>query len=465
MKLAKKKNISWGSFAIAFVFLFNPNIAVIDPLPDIFGYVILSILLTKPAMISESLYDAKRAFERMIIVDAGKLLSILWVFGIDAVSERNTSLLLWTFVFGVLEALFAIPAYMKLFEGLSSLGNFYPNTSLHGKKKERSKSYTDSIKIFSVFFVVFKAVFTCLPELTVLGASTYDESSRFLELYRYIGVIRVLCALPVIVVGVAWLVSAVRYFVRVSRDTAFVESINDAYMQKRLNKTGAFVIKDVKIATAFLVIASVLTLDFNLDGINVIPDVFVVAALGISLYYFSKAVRIKKILPIVIFLLYTAATLFEDYARYYFANNYYYNAINKNEEAFVFYIITVVAVAVEGFLLVLMYFAMTRSVRSVIIEHTGYVLGKEIKSEGEQKQIEIVQKRLSKNFSIVTDVVVLCVLADSFGSLYGAFYAFLNRNFGWMSLISLACGFLLIGMTVKAVSELNEAVQTKYMFE
>ena len=76
-----------------------------------------------------------------------------------------------------------------------------------------------------------------------------------------------------------------------------------------------------------------------------------------------------------------------------------------------------------------------------------------------------MHKQLGKNFLRLSDFAAVCVLADLFASLYGAFYAFLDKNFGWMSLISVACTLLLIGMTVKAVSELREGVQTKYMLQ
>lgn len=462
---ARKKNISFGMIAVAFVFLFNPNIAIIDPLPDLIGYVILSIALSKISMISETLYDAKRAFERLVILDAGKIISIFWVFGIDAVSERNTSLLLWSFVFGFLEIIFAVPAYLKLFEGLSSLGNFHPNTAIHGKKARKKNSYTDSIKSFSAFFVVFKAIFTIMPELTAIDSITYDETSRFFDMYRYIGVIRGLCVIPILIIGFVWLVSVIKYFIRVSNDKAFRDSLNAEYSQRKITKTGAFIIKDVKIATVFMVIASIFSIDFNMDGINILPDILVVVLLGLSLFYFSKTAKVNKAFSVIVFSLFVVITLFEDYIRYYFAENYYYNAINKNAEAFNVYLITVIAVAIEGILLVLLYVAMARSLRFVISEHTGYVVGREIESEGEKKQILAVQSNLNKNFFVLIDFAVICALADTFGSLYGAFYAFLNKNFGWMSLLSIACGLLLVGMTVKAVSELREAVQTKYMLE
>jgi hypothetical protein len=196
-----------------------------------------------------------------------------------------------------------------------------------------------------------------------------------------------------------------------------------------------------------------------------LPDIVVIIALGISLFYFSKTAKLKKPFVLVSFALFAVATLFEDFVRYYFVENFYYNAIEKNHEAFVMYLVTVIAVAIEGLMLVLVYLSVAKSLKTVISEHTGYVVGKEINSEGEQKQILAVQRGLNKNFYALADVAILCALAETFTSLYGAFYAFLNKNFGWMSLISISCGLILVGMTVKAVSALKEAVQTKYMLE
>ena len=450
-KKEKSFKIFWGAFAIAFLFLFNPTVAIIDPLPDLIGYLILSLALSKVAMINETLYDAKRSFERLVILDAGKIIAILWTFGIEAASEQDTSLLLWSFVFGVLEALFAIPAYVKLFEGFTLFGNFHPNTSVLGKKGDKKRSYTDSFKALSIFFVVFKAVLTVIPEISALSTSTYEETSVLVIFYKYVNVVRLLCALPIFVVGVIWLITAWQYFFRISRDSQFVNSINEAYNKKKTTKIGTFVIKDIKIASVFMVIAAIFSIDFNLDGVNILPDIAVVIFLGIALFYFAKTAKIKKAFVIVTFSLFTVFTVIEDFVRYYFSENFYYNAINKSAEAFDFYILTVIAVAIEGVL--------------IVSEHTGYVVGKEINDEGQQRQILATQNDLNKNFSRLSDIAILCAIADTFASLYGAFYAFLNKNFGWVGLLSGACGLLLIGVTVKAVSELKEAVQIKYMLE
>ena len=68
--------IPWGLMALAFVFLFNPNISVLDVLPDFFGYIILSLALLKVSMLCEGLAEARRAFERLILVDGAKILAM-----------------------------------------------------------------------------------------------------------------------------------------------------------------------------------------------------------------------------------------------------------------------------------------------------------------------------------------------------------------------------------------------------
>ena len=463
--MTEKKQIPWGLFIIAGVFLFNPNIAIFDFLPDFIGYIILSIALTKLAMLDDNLYEAKRAFDRMIIVDIGKILAILWVFGMTFGSEQSSSLLLWSFVFGVLEILFAIPAYVKLFEGLSTLGNFHSNFSIHGAKNKSKKSYTQKVKSLTAVLIVAKAVLACLPELSVLGTMSYDETSKFTFLYDYIGVMRLFCFLPMLIIGGVWLVRMIRYFLRIKSDNEFIASLNLEYSNRKVVKSGMFIIRDVKIATLFLVLGSILSLDFVFENVNIVPDVLIVPFFALSLFYFSKVSNFKKTFAIVSLVIFSIVALFEDGLRFYFFDEFYYNAINKNGEAFYTYLAMVATVAIKGILLVIVYVAMAKVIKQVIKDHTGYVLGREIQSEVEQIQIGEVQKRIGKNFSRLSDFAAVCVLADLFASLYGAFYAFLDRNFGWITLISTACGLLLVGMTVKAVSELREGVQTKYMLQ
>ncbi|MBE6593972.1 MAG: hypothetical protein E7642_08315 [Ruminococcaceae bacterium] len=464
-KRKKTAKIPWSAIALAFVFIFNPNISIIDPLPDVFGYIILSASLVKLSMICDGLTDARRAFERMILIDGAKILALLWVFGIEATSERNSSLLLWSFVFCVLEIAFLAPAFSKLFDGFSELGNFHVNTSVHASKRAGGHSYTDKLKRLSVFFVVLKAIMAMLPELMVLATSDYDEGSLFFGMYRYVGIARALCFIPVMIVGVIWLFKAVCYFNRIRADRVFCDSISAAYGEKVLPKEGVFAIRNVKIATWLFVVGVILTFDFNLDGVNIFPDILVLAFLIPSFLYLAKSTKLSWRAPAVIAVLYGAASLLSMSSYAYYHANYTYNAMEKSEKAFFAYLFYVGSVALQGIIFVCMLAIFIGAVRKVIGAHTGYVLGREIESEGEKLRILEVHNELSKNFVHVLDVAVLYVLSDILNSLYGAVYAFADKNMGWFGIVNALCAVFFVAVSVRAVSELREAVQTKYMLE
>ena len=163
--------------------------------------------------------------------------------------------------------------------------------------------------------------------------------------------------------------------------------------------------------------------------------------------------------------LFGISTLLSDAADKYFHANYSYIAIEKSNAALVAYFVYVGAVALKGILFVSTLAVAFKEIRKVIVEHTGYVLGKEINTEGEKERTLEVQNELYKSFTRIVDVAIIYVLSDVLYSLYGAFYAFMDKNLGYLSIINIICGIVFIGITVKAVDELREAVQTKYMLE
>jgi len=129
--MRSNKKIPWIFIAVSLVFAFNPSISIIDPLPDFIGYILLSFALSRLAALNSTIAEAKRAFEWMILIDGGKILAVMWVFGMESLSERNTSVLVWCFAFAVLEGIFLIPAYLKLFGGLSEIGALSPSDAIH----------------------------------------------------------------------------------------------------------------------------------------------------------------------------------------------------------------------------------------------------------------------------------------------------------------------------------------------
>lgn len=460
-----KIKMPWILLAFAFVFIFNPNVSIIDVLPDFIGYIIISVALTKPSMVCETLADAKKAFERMILIDGGKYIALIWVFGIEALSERTSSLLLWSFVFGVLEAIFLIPAYLKLFKGLSDIGDYFSNTSIHSSKKANGRSFTEKIKAFTLFFILFKAAMCVLPELADFSNISGFEASAKVNLYRYIGVIRLLCCIPVLIVGIIWLVAIFRYFIRISKDVVFNEALNKHYTADVLPKKGLFTVRYTKTATWLFVVAAVLTIDFKLEGVNLLPDILVVAFIVPAFMYFCKTATLKTRSTYIFTAFYGAFAIASSVLDRIYLSNYTYNALDRDMTAFILYLAYVISVALQGVFFVLMMSAIIKELGTLISHNTGYVLGREINTEGEKKRIEALHLELNKEFSQLLNVAVLYVITDTVYSLYGAIYAFLRKDFGFFGIINIACGLLFVGMAVRALDDLKDAVKTKYMLE
>ena len=340
------------------------------------------------------------------------------------------------------------------------------NFASHGSKYINGKSHTEKMKSLSVFFVVFRAVMTLLPELSALGSTSSIENSNVIDLYRYIGVMRGFCFIPTLVVGICWLVRAIRYIARIRRDTEFCESVSAAYREKIIPKEGIFVIRNVKIATWLFLAAMALTMDLKIDEVNILPDILVLAAIVPAYVYLAKSTKINKTSLIVTSALYALTSVLTVFTEIYYEEKYItYNAMARSSEALGGYLIYVCSVALHGIVLICLLASWCSAYKKVIEAHTGYVRGKEIESEGERARIAEVHKELGRGFGWMVDTAILYVLSDVAYALYGAFYAFLNKNFGWLGLVNLACGVFFVAMVLKALGELREAVETKYMLE
>jgi hypothetical protein len=451
-KTEKTKKISFSAIAVSFAFLFNPSISIVDILPDFIGYIILTVALTKLADMNDTFFEAQRKFRFLIVIDAVKILALFWAFSMASGNERNSSLLLWSFVFGLAEVAFLAPSFVKLFDGFGELGNFHVNTSIHGSKYVDGKSHTEKLKSLSVFFVVFRAIMTLLPELASLSSVSALQNANVIDLYRYIGVMRGFCFIPALFVGICWLIRAVRYIARIRRDTVFCESVATAYREKVIPKEGIFVIRNVKIATWLFVAAMALTIDIKLDEVNILPDILVIGALLPAFIYLSKSTSINKKGILISTVLYAVTSILTVMTRVYYEETYFvYGAIARSADALGAYLVYVGSVALHGIVLICLLGAWCAAYRRVIEAHTGYVRGKEIESEGERARIAEVHKELGKGFSLMVDVAILYVISDVAYALYGAFYAFLDRNFGWLGLVNLACGVFFVAMVLKAL--------------
>lgn len=453
----KPKIIRTIPLYIGFLFLFNPNITVIDLLPDFVGYMLICMGIYRLCDLGGKLTEAYEAFKKMALVDAGKILAVLWIFGMSVPGERNTSILLWTFIFSIIELIILLPAYTKLFAGLTELGYRYPSDALFGMRKKGSR--TDSMRNLTYVFVAAKAVLTFLPELADLSNYSYDETTAgFANIYRYIGIIRFLAIVPVAVLGVVWLICSIYYFHRITADKRLMTSLEGKYEDEVLTKKGIFVRRGYKTFMLIFTVALVLTVDLRLDDVNMIPDFLSALLLLIAILTLRKYCG-KKVAGIVLLsvgLLFVSVAA--DILEYKFFDMYYYTAIIKSDEVRRAYVTMSVVSGAKSLISVGVVAAICGMLSGSITEHTGYVLGMEREGEREKTMISNLHGELKNGLKLAVVVFALYAVSDICFNIFAP-------SFAYIGLINFVFAALAIGVFVKAVAAIGRAIDTKYMLE
>lgn len=452
----KKTNISFKAIALSLIFLFNPNINIIDPLPDFIGYILISFFIIKLSDMNDTLTEALAIFKRLIFIDAAKILAIFWTFGMTVTTERNTSLLLWTFVFALLEIIFVTQAFAKLFSGIHELATLSDSHAVLGGGK---RTYTDRIKRFTIVFICLKAILCVLPEFSVLTTTGYDEGSGLMYIYRFIGVMRLLAFIPVAVLGVIWLIKVIRYFARIDRDKEFLGGLDRIYSERVLSKKSIFIKRNVKICYALLICVFLLSIDFRVDHVNILPDVLSAVCLIAFFAVAAKRTRFSRIPLIVLSSVYAALCGLAWALEFHFFKEYYYEAIYRSDEAFVAYVRLCVASGVG----ILFFFVLSMCVlfvmHKIIRQHTGIEQSLDVHNNAKYREIDEATKReLSRK-------LIICVVASLAYAAANVCYLLFFADYGFLTMIDIVASLTCSAVYVKVYADVVDAVDSRYMLE
>ncbi len=452
----RRQGMGFGLVIIALLFFFNPNINIIDPLPDWIGYVLLCCALSRLSDLNDSVESATRGFRKMILIDGAKWIALLWVFGLSIPGERNSSLLLWSFVFATLELIVLIPTWSKLFHGLTQLGYLYQNTAVFGNK-EGKRSRTDKIRNLTAVFVSLKAVLSVLPEFADLS-NTYGEEVGMLDLYRHIGVMRMLAFIPVLVVGIIWLWRSIRYFCALRGDTVFMGALREQYTTEILPKKGLFIRRHTHWLCFVFVTALCLTIDFRLEYRNVLPDTLAAIMFFVVLYFLANKLKITRMPAWIACGVYLVCTVFSYGTEWRFFNEFSYHAIRRSNEARDAYMWVIVAVILKAVAFALLAWLLVKALRTLIAEHTGYVAGREWQDDRAGKLVHAVHKELNRSLTVALIGTALYVCIE-------IVYVFLAPSFGFMGVTHIVFAILCVLGFARALFAIRNAVDTKYMLE
>ncbi len=481
MQIRPRKRMGFLLIALAPLFLWNPDIAVFDLLPDVIGYLLLSLGMSSLSYLNHHFEESAKRFYRMVAISAARLAFVLVLFGMVNSTDRPTTMLLGNFVFGVLELMTLLPAYHHLFEGFIYAGSrqgvgqsiFKPTAwskfwSLVIKRKsefdERNTavSVTESFAFTTALFAVLKVTLNVLPEFSALT----EHSEKALDLYRYVWIFRVVAVLLGAVIGIVWLLLALRYYVGILRDHEFVDGLRAQYMRDVYPNKDLFVAKRYKLGSFFLLLGIMLSLDLPMDGINMIPDVLCAACLMagvLALRYYAPAWKASAAMLGA----YAVVSVIDSYwqFRYFKIEGFQAEAALNGAEATGAYIVSVVLGAICALLFVLSVLGVTGCLRDIIRAHTGY----EIKHVDMQTygRMNTLHKQLIRGLVPVLIMTGVCALGSvaytvllPFAGMGGDWYRVL-ASLMWV--INLFLGVILVVVFSEKNNDIMEQLHNRYM--
>ena len=169
MKKDKKINkLGFGYIIASLFFLFNPNISIVDILPDFIGFFLLSAGLVKLADIMPRFAEVREGFVKLGWISLAKFLSIFLISILPA-NEVATFGLLLTFSFAVVDLILLIPAWNGFFEGMIYLATRKDGQAVFYRKNKWSKSVTEKLKGFTMIFFIVKELVVVMTIAVLLA--------------------------------------------------------------------------------------------------------------------------------------------------------------------------------------------------------------------------------------------------------------------------------------------------------
>ena len=474
----KKNSMGLGWLIPALIFFCNPNLHLLDFLPDFIGYIFLCKAFTKLAMLNEGIEDAVALFRKMIWIDLAKWLALFFTFSMSSAGEQETSLLLWTFVASVVELIVLIPAYTKLFYGITKLGYSYASTEILVNVQNK-RSATDQAKKQTITFIILKSIFTVLPEFVVLSKDAYNETAGLVDLYRYVGLLRGFFFIATLVLGLVWVIRMQRYFAKLRHDEGLLQAVSESYQKNVIPKVGAFVQKRFNVAFVLFVTSLVFSLDFRIDNILFFPDFLMAITFVFVFLMLSKVVSTKKAHWVTSCVLYFLVAISSFVLEEKFFSQYSYQSIVKNDTAMILYGALVICNCLKAIAFLGTLFLICRAYFGIIEKHTGTRIGTEYVNERTKEMERDLHKELRHPVIIAMICATVYTISDicydvfapmlsgvyvQGNSVFGVFVDIQN-HYGWIKTLNVGLWILTLALFIHAISTIRSYIEHKYSFE
>ncbi len=258
--MKKKKNYYLRIFT-ALLLLVNPNIHIVDVLPDFIAYFLVFSVISEAAGLAPHFEQAKDACKKLAILCLFKIPASFITVSVNSnnITDKNLiptfaivfavfeMILGYTFIFHLSEGLFYLgqrtdaTALISPFRSKQSTGDFPESVTKQSKAKVNLKRVQtpEMLRNVTLIFLFIKSFASFLPELLLLTrkqefVGDLSGQTAFVKLYPYT---LLLIAAIALAVGIYWLLMAHAYVKAVRMEGRFLNALltlaGDAIIAKK----------------------------------------------------------------------------------------------------------------------------------------------------------------------------------------------------------------------------------------
>lgn len=482
--MAKRKCKEASLIVLAFVFLFNPNIQVIDLLPDFVAFFIIARLLEKPALMAPYFDEARSSALKLALISVMKIPAFfLAVFIRSKNTLDNDVFPMLALVFATLEIIYGIFFIKNISSAFFHLGERGTASALitpfsltkSGKREMRP----EDLRGFTLFFLVAKCALYTVPEFLLLSKTADNGTITPAPLSRFYPLTLTVALALGFTIGAIWLYRSKKFLKSVLSEGEFTNSLeflknegSDEEYKTRLT------LRATSRAFILIALASVFTLPMafeDTDLINIFPS-FIFAVFFIFALSKLKSYTEESFKPTLISgAAFAAVSVTSFVFSVSFHTKYDYielgNKLSSSHESAVSsYIFVVIFSAIELLLLAATFLFAFRYLNSYLKENTGLSQKSERYSKTELGYHNELKTRLYIFFglgflSALLKFVEICLYLapqTSFSNMGGVASPVTSSALPWFGVVIFIASASFIGYTLYFTKLVREEVELKY---
>jgi hypothetical protein len=403
--MKKKTLISWWKLIFGCILLFNPNINLIDVMPDALGYLLLLLAIQSASDTFPHFDEAYSAFYKLFWINLAKLPALYIMLSVFAINSYERSIItVFALAFAVLEIIFALPGFRALLEGFAHLGQ--SEGLMPALKAGAHKRGIDGVTLWTVVFLVTKAICSALPEFSLISVfetlgSLDPGAINPARLYPFFAAVGAVVSL---VIGGVWLYYTVSYFRALRKSAVMSEFLAQKETACRDAVSARAAHRRERITLYLLAAALLFAFDLILDEKNYLPDILSAICFTVCFLFLGRRTRGAR-LGLISSALYAASTVARMVAESKYFSLYEYEDVAYRAGAKYLYTFVGVFAVLEAVFLIALILSLFFAMRDFVAHHAG-----EAMNERNRSVVLSLHKELLVKLRAFTALGILCAL-------------------------------------------------------